>query len=156
VPSNLAKSTLAALVSEGRVIRPWVGFHGQLVGSELRALLKMPLADGLLIEVVEPGSPAAVAGLQGGQMELEVEGRAYLLGGDIITSMNGRAVDSPDALSEAMRGLRVGSDLSLRVFRDGSYRDVRYPLPERPVLPGDVRGDRQQGSTISAGPRRAR
>src|SRR5262249_55226946 len=101
VPSNLAKSTLASLVSEGRVIRPWVGFHGQLIGNDLRALLKMPLADGLLIEVVEPGSPAAIAGLQGGQMELEVEGRAYLLGGDIITGMNGRAVDTPEALSEA-------------------------------------------------------
>ena len=156
VPSNLAKSTLAVLVSDGRVIRPWVGFHGQLVGSELRALLKIPLADGLLIEVIEPGSPAALADLQGGQMELDVEGRAYLLGGDIITSMNGRALDSPEALSEAMRGLRVGADLALRVFRDGSYRDVRYRLPERPILPGDVRGDRPQVTAISAGSRRAR
>jgi serine protease Do len=156
VPSNLAKATMAALVSEGRVIRPWVGFHGQLIGSELRALLKISLADGLLIEVVEPGSPAAVAGLQGGQMELELEGRAYLLGGDIITSMNGRAVDSPEALSEATRGLRVGTDLRLRVFRDGNYRDVRYALPERPILPGDVRGDKAQASAISARSRRAR
>ena len=89
-------------------------------------------------------------------MELEVEGRAYLLGGDIITSMNGRAIDTADALSETMRGLRVGSDLVLRVFRDGSYREVRYKLPERPVLPGDVRGDRPQVSVISVGPRRAR
>src|SRR5262245_15327674 len=156
VPSNLAKTTMAALVSEGRVIRPWVGFHGQLIGSDLRALLKMPLADGLLIEVIEPGSPAAVAGLQGGQMELEVEGRAYLLGGDIITSMNGRAVDSPEGLSEAMRGLRVGTELRLRVFREGTYRDVRYALPERPILPGDVRGDKAQASAINAGSRRAR
>jgi len=156
VPSNLAKTTVATLVSEGRVIRPWVGFHGQLIGNELRALLKMPLADGLLIEVIEPGSPAANAGLQGGQLELEVEGRAYLLGGDIITSMNGRAVDSPEALSEAMRGLRVGTDLRLRVFRDGQYRDVRYALPERPILPGDVRGDKPQTSAIGAGARRAR
>jgi len=155
VPSNLAKTTTAQLVSEGRVIRPWVGFHGQLIGSDLRALLKIPLADGLLIEVIEPGSPAAVAGLQGGQMELELEGRAYLLGGDIITSMNGRAIDSPEALSEAMRGLRVGTELRLRVFRDGKYRDVRYALPERPILPGDVRGDKQ-ASAISAGSRRAR
>jgi len=89
-------------------------------------------------------------------MELEVEGRAYLLGGDIITSMNGRAVDSPEGLSEAMRGLRVGTELRLRVFRDGKYRDVRYALPERPILPGDVRGDKPQASAISAGSRRAR
>ena len=144
VPSNLVKSTLTALVSHGRVIRPWVGFHGQLVGNDLRDLLKTPLVDGLLIEVIEPGSPAEAAGLQGGRLELEVEGRTYLLGGDIVTSINGRAVETPDALADAMRALRVGADLTLRVFRDGNYRDVQYSLPERPLLPGDVPSDRAQ------------
>ena len=73
VPVNLAKSILPALLSEGRVIRPWVGFHGQLVGGDLKELLKAPLVDGLLVEVIEPGSPAATAGLHGGQLELEAE-----------------------------------------------------------------------------------
>ena len=156
VPSNLAKTILAALMSQGRVIRPWVGFHGQLVGSELKNLLKTPLVDGLLIEVIEPGSPAETAGLQGGQVELELEGRAYLLGGDIITSMNGRALDSPEALAEAMRALRVGSDLKLRVFRAGNYRDVQYSLPERPTLPGDVPSDRTLAPSVNGAGRRAR
>ena len=155
VPSNLVKTTLAALLSQGRVVRPWVGFHGQLVGSELKDLLKVPLVDGLLVEVIEPGSPAETAGLQGGRLELELEGRAYLLGGDIITTMNGRALDSPEALTEAMRALRVGADLTLRVFRAGSYREVRYSLPERPLLPGDVPGDRPLVGVISGGSRRA-
>jgi serine protease Do len=142
VPSNLAKSTLTALVSQGRVIRPWVGFHGQLVGSDVRDLLKTPLVDGLLIEVIEPGSPAEAAGLQGGRLELELDGRTYLLGGDIVTSINGRTVETPEALADAMRALRVGADLKLRVFRDGTYRDVQYLLPERPLLPGDIPSDR--------------
>ncbi|PYO56815.1 MAG: serine protease [Candidatus Rokuibacteriota bacterium] len=155
VPSNLVKTTLAALLSHGRVVRPWVGFHGQLVGSELKELLKAPLVDGLLVEVIEPGSPAETAGLQGGRLELELEGRAYLLGGDIITTLNGRALDSLEALTEAMRALRVGADLTLRVFREGSYREVRYTLPERPLLPGDVPGDRPLAGVISGGSRRA-
>jgi len=156
VPSNLAKTVLAALISQGRVIRPWVGFHGQLVGSELKSLLKTPLVDGLLIEVIEPGSPAETAGLQGGEVELELDGRAYLLGGDIVTSMNGRALDSPDALAEAMRALRVGTELKLHVFRAGSYRDVRYVLPERPILPGDVPSDRSQAPAPYGDARKAR
>ena len=41
-----------------------------------------------------------------------------------------------------MRGLRVGGELKLRVFREGSYRIVQYALPERPLLPGDVPSDR--------------
>ncbi len=70
VPANLAKVTVSALLSHGRVIRPWVGFHGQLVSGELKDLLKAPLVDGLLVEVVEPGSPAEAAGIQGGRLEL--------------------------------------------------------------------------------------
>lgn len=155
VPSNLAKATLAALLSQGRVIRPWVGFHGQLVASELKDLLKTPLVDGLLVEVVEPGSPAETAGLQGGRLELELDGRSYLLGGDIITSINGRRLDSPEALADAMRALRVGADLTMRVFREGSYRDVRYALSERPILPADVPGDRPFARAMSGRSRRA-
>ena len=142
VPSNLVRSTLTALVSQGRVIRPWVGFQGQLVETDLKNLVKIPLMDGLLIEVIEPGSPAEAAGLHGGQLELDLEGRTYLLGGDVVTAINGRPVGTPEALTQAMRALRVGADLKLRVFRDGSYRDVQYSLPERPLLPGDVPGDR--------------
>ena len=156
VPSNLAKTTLAALVSQGRVIRPWVGFHGQLVGHDLKDLVKTPLVDGLLVEVVEPGSPAEAAGLRGGRLELELEGRAYLLGGDIVTSINGRAVETPEALAETMRALRVGADLKLRVFREGSYREVQYVLPERPLLPGDVPGDRELGAARTPADRAAR
>jgi len=153
VPSNLAKATLNALVANGRVIRPWVGFHGQVVGNDLKDLVKAPLVDGLLVEVIEPGSPAETAGLQGGQLELELEGRAYLLGGDIVTTINGRAIQTPEAFAEAMRALKVGADLKLRVFRDGSYRDVQYALPERPLLPGDVPGDRALAALRTRAPR---
>jgi S1-C subfamily serine protease len=138
VPANLAKTTVLALLSHGRVIRPWVGFHGQLVSAELKGLLKAPLVDGLLVEVIEPGSPAEKAGLQGGRRELEIDGHGFLLGGDIITSIDGRALDSAETLADAMRGLAVGSVIRLGVFRDGQRREVTYALPERPILPADV------------------
>jgi len=155
VPSNLAKAALPELVAQGRVIRPWVGFHGQLVERDLQRLLKLPLVEGLLVEVIEPGSPAETAGLQGGRLELQVDGQTYLLGGDIVTQINGREIDSSDALTEAMRGLRVGGTLAMRVFRGGSYRDVRYKLPERPLLPGDMPGERTLASLKVRLPRRA-
>lgn len=142
IPINLAKAVLPSLLTQGRVVRPWLGFHGQLVGEPLRALLRIPLVDGLLVEAVEPGSPAERAGLRGGQLEIVIGGRAHLVGGDIITSLDGRRVDSPETLVEVMRRLKVGATVRLTVFRDGEYREVTYALPERPVLPGDIAGQR--------------
>ena len=152
VPANLAKTTMVSLLAHGRVIRPWLGFHGQLVTSELKDLLKAPLVDGLLVEVIEPGSPAERAGLQGGRIELEIDGRAYLLGGDVITGINGRALDSPAALAEVMRKVAVGASVRLNVYREGQQREVVYTLPERPLLPSDV----SEGRTLLPAGGRAR
>jgi serine protease Do len=138
VPINLAKNILPGLLKDGRVIRPWVGFHGQLIGPELRKLLQMPLVDGLLVEAVEPGSPAETAGLHGGNIELTIGGNTLLLGGDIVVSVNGNAMTQPDRLAAVMHAIKVGSTLKLRVFHEGKYRDVEYKLPERPLLPGDL------------------
>jgi len=138
VPINLAKSVLPSLLKDGHVIRPWIGFHGQLIGPELRKLLQVPLVDGLLVEVVEPGSPADKAGIRGGAMELSIGGSSFLLGGDIVVSLNGAPMNEPEKLTALMRGLKVGSRLKLKLFREGKYLELEYSLPERPLLPGDL------------------
>jgi serine protease Do len=151
IPINLAKAVLPSLLNHGRVIRPWLGFHGQLVGEPLRALLRIPLVDGLLVEVIEPRSPAEQAGLRGGRLEIVVAGRSVLIGGDIITSLNGVPLDSPDRLAQVMRPLRVGATIRLTVFRDRDYREVEYSLPERPILPTDIPGQRSLVSPTGRG-----
>ena len=138
IPINLAKAIIPGLIKDGHVIRPWIGFHGQLIGADLRKLLQMPLVDGLLIEVVEPGSPADKLGVRGGEMELSIGGSSLLLGGDIVVSLNQTPMNDPEKLAGIMRGLKVGSQLKLRLFRQGKYLDIEYKLPERPLLPGDL------------------
>jgi serine protease Do len=155
IPINLAKVVMPSLLTRGRVIRPWVGFHGQLVGEPLRNLLRIPLVDGFLIEVIEPGSPAEQAGLRAGHLEIVIGGRAVLVGGDIITRVNGTPLTSPEAIGRALRPLQVGETPRLTVFRDGEYREVEYTLPERPVLPGDLRGQRTFQPSIDRGIRPA-
>jgi S1-C subfamily serine protease len=98
------------------------------------------MARGFLIEVVEPGSPAEQANLHGGELELNIAGRDLLIGGDIITRLNGTRLTSADKVIEALRAVGVGANLTMTVFRDGKYLDVKYTLPERPLLPGDIPG----------------
>jgi serine protease Do len=141
IPINLAKSVLPSLLTHGHVSRPWIGFHGQLIDRSLLDLLRIPLTEGLLVEAIEPGSPAEHAGLHGGQTEVTIAGREFLIGGDIVTSMNGQRLDDLEKLSNAMRALQVDATVRMKVFRDGKELDIRYVTPERPILPGDVRGD---------------
>jgi len=150
IPINLAKATLPSLMQRGRVVRPWIGFHGQLVDESLKDLLRIPLVEGLLVEVIEPGSPAEAAGLHGGQIEIAIGGQEFLFGGDIVTVMNGTRLTTDEKLTQAMRALAVGDTLHLTVFRKGDYIEMEYVLPERPLLPGDMPGQ----STVSPADRR--
>ena len=141
IPVNMAKALVPLLIKDGRVVRPWLGFHGQFIEGGLEQFFSFPLVQGFLVEVVEPASPAEKAGLQGGGLELTLAGRDFLMGGDIITRINGANATSAEKVEEALKGLSVGSELKLSLFRQGKYLDVKYVLPERPLLPGDVPGE---------------
>ncbi|MBO0723077.1 MAG: trypsin-like peptidase domain-containing protein, partial [Blastocatellia bacterium] len=140
IPINLAKAVIPDLIKQGHLSRPWLGFHGQFIDENLQSFLKIPLTTGFLIEVIEPGSPAEQAKLQGGEIELTIGGDDFLLGGDIITSLNGTALKTQDDVLKALDTLKVGDDVSLTVFHDGKELHVKYKLPERPLLPGDIPG----------------
>ena len=138
IPVALVRSVLPDLVAKGRVVRPWIGFHGQLVDAKLGGQLRLPIVPGVLVETIEPGSPAAAAKLHAGTLDVVIGGREYLFGGDIVTEINGVVLDSPDRLDQAMQDLKVGATLRLKVMRDGKPLAVEYKLPERPLLPGDA------------------
>lgn len=138
IPIDLVKSVLPSLLDKGRVIRPWLGVQGHLVAPSLKEVLRIPLTEGLLVEVVEPGSPAERVGVRGGHLDFVIGGDALLLGGDIITQVNGQQVDTPERLTRTMRRLKVGDTVHLTLFRAGQTQDVEFVLPERPTLPQDV------------------
>jgi serine protease Do len=148
IPIDLVKRLLPELVARGHVVRPWVGFQGQFVPEPLRGLLRLPMVEGLMIEVIEPGSPAERAGLRGGEVDLVVAGRQFLIGGDIVTHLNGTRIDSPSAFAKVVRGLKVGNTVTLRLFREGHYHERSYVLPERPLLPGDLPDDRSVATAL--------
>ena len=141
IPINVARQVLPQLAEQGRVVRPWLGMGGKNIGRELRAILRIPLVDGFLVETIEQGSPAEQAGLQQGELPITIGDEQFLLGGDIITAANGQPLDEPDKFAKFVRSLTVGDTVRLTLYRDGGTRQVEFRLPERPILPGDLPSD---------------
>jgi S1-C subfamily serine protease len=132
IPINVAKGVLAELKGKSRVSRPWLGIGGKFMTDEIRLLFALPLGQGLLIEDVEGGSPAAEAGLRAGALDVVVEGVPWRLGGDIIVSIQGQSVTLPQTFFQAMKSLRVGQTVHLEVLRNGERQRVTAVLRERP------------------------
>jgi putative serine protease PepD len=136
VPINIAKEVIPQLMEKGRVIRPWIGVHGMPIKKEDLSIINIPLVDGFLVETVEPGSPADRANVRGGEVPITIFGTEFLLGGDVITEINGESLDTPDKLMKVVRSLKVGDKVILTLYRDLKTRSVELELPERPFLPG--------------------
>ena len=141
IPINVIKQVVPQLVQQGRVIRPWLGVSGKVIGKEVRALLKLPLVDGFLVQTVEPGSPAAKVGVHEGELLIAISGEEFLFGGDIITAANGIELDETEKFAQFVRALKVGDTVHLTLYHEGTTRQVEFSLPERPILPGDVPPD---------------
>ena len=155
IPSDLIRSVLPELEEKGHVVRPWLGVQGQLVPPAWREIVRLPPVDGFLVEVVEPGSPAAKAGLRGGDTDVVVSGVPLLLGGDLIVEMNGEAVSDPAKMTETVGRLKVGETVRLKVLRGDQALRLEVPLVERPLLPQDVAPSRTASPAAGEGARAA-
>jgi S1-C subfamily serine protease len=131
VPIDTAKEVIPQLRRSGSVQRAYLGVGTRTIGGALEEL-ELPSADGALVETVEPGSPAARAGLRGGTSEQDVGGGTVRTGGDIIKAVDGAKVRSADDVSELIGNRRPGDTVRLDVLRDGTRRSVTVTLGHRP------------------------
>ncbi len=138
VPVNAVKAVLRDLREAGRVVRPWLGIQGRPVTPALISLVRLPLAPGYLVEVVYDGSPADRAGIRGGDLSVSIQGEEYLLGGDIVTAIQGHPVRTHEDYATRVNELRPGQRVRLAILRDGQAREVTLTVAERPRLPSDL------------------
>jgi serine protease Do len=137
---------VAALVEKGKLSRPWLGVDGNLIDAAIRQIFTLPLADGFLVEAVEPNSPAAVAGIVGGRLPVKVGTRSMILGGDVIVEISDIPLNNIDNLQRALDTVRIGAKVRLKVFRKGQTFTTELAITERPLQPGDVPGSSQSFS----------
>jgi S1-C subfamily serine protease len=133
LPVNRAKSMLVTLEQTGRVSRPVLGITVIAVSGQIAELLRLPSEGGLLIQSMDPGSPAEDAGLRGPTRTVIVGGAYEIaIGGDLISRVEGQPVESGATLQRALNGKRGGDNLNLTIIRNGRTQDISVKLGEAP------------------------
>ncbi len=133
VPVDSARRILDDLLTQGRVVRPFIGVEiGMEINPTLAEALNLPVDHGLMVADVLAGSPAQKAGLHGADRLLEVGNRRIPVGGDIIVALDGQPVEGADQFLNAIESKRPGDTIQLDVVRDGKATSVPVTLKERP------------------------
>ena len=133
IPSQTVAKIVPTLISEGEYKHPWIGISGRDIDPDMANVLGLKDALGFLIITVVEDSPASDAGLIGSNKIIEVEGRDYPVGGDIILAVDGidvRKID--DILIHLQRVKTVGDEMNLEILRDDRTTNVTIILQERP------------------------
>jgi S1-C subfamily serine protease len=133
VPINTVKEVADQIIRTGEVEHAWIGIFTKPVDEELAQTFNLPVEQGLLVESVVFGSPAARAGLRAGDESFVLDGETYVLGGDIITRVDGRAMASFDDLQNLLMTKEPGDSLTLEIRRGDQKRTVSVTLGRQPL-----------------------
>jgi S1-C subfamily serine protease len=131
IPVNTAKRIAHDLITEGRVRQAFLGAQTLEVGGWLAEALDLPVKDGLLVEEVTRGGPAAEAGLHGGDRAAMAGMRRIMTGGDLIVAIDGQKIANQFDLNVALNRKRPGDTVAVTVYRGGKKMDVSVKLGER-------------------------
>lgn len=132
IPVNTAKKVFPQLIAKGYVDYPWVGASFQTLYPAIAEALGLPVQTGAVVAEVSKNGPSDRAGLHGGTKQVRLGNNIIIVGGDIITQVNGQKVNSADALVRYIREKRPGDQISLRIMRGKKALDVRLTLGKRP------------------------
>ena len=139
IPVNTVKRVVPELISEGRYRHPWMGVRFFPISLNQRlaasfAELGAEVPDrGVLILGIEPNTPAARAGLRGGNRSVSTPYGTIMVGGDVIVAINGVAIASPSKLIAYLETYtRPGETIQITMLRDNEEVTLPLTLGERP------------------------
>lgn len=116
IPVNTIKDAVMQLKTFGKVSRPFLGVMFVNIGPSVQIIQRLSVKNGALITKVLPNTPAYSAGL---------------LAGDIITGVNSIILNQNKSLDDAIGKLQAGSQVTLKVLRDGTNLDVPVVLGQQ-------------------------
>ncbi len=135
IPIDVAKRSVQQLISKGHVTYAYVGIETDDLTPSLARALHYKVEHGALVVNVKAGSPAAKAGLRGGDREVDVLGIQDLVtGGDVIVAIDGTPVRRADDVVRIVSGSLKPNDVAVfTVVRGGDRLKLAVTLAERRV-----------------------
>ncbi len=146
IPSNMVKAVMTQLIQYGEVKRGALGVQlAPAFTPEIAESLGLENAKGALIQQVIEGSAAEKAGIKAG---------------DVVTTVNGKAVTNASELRNTIGLLRIGEKVEIGLIRDGKPRRVTATIGERdgsgasgaasihPALEGATLGNAENNSGV--------
>jgi len=120
IPINMAKQILNDLIKQGKVVRPWLGISAQDLTPEMMEYFQVKEKEGVLVGQVYPGTGAEKAGL---------------VSGDIIKSVDERAVKNVTELVKEIQRKKVGQKVKLSLIRNGKETVAEVTTAAMPDKP---------------------
>jgi len=136
VPSNLARTIMDQLVKTGKVVRGWLGVAIQELTPELATQFGLADTKGVLVSDVMDDSPAKKAGFE----------RA-----DVITEYDGKAMDSPTHLRNAVAQTPIGKKVTVKLIRDKKPKQLEITIVEQPKSFGQPSSEESGETTAPTG-----
>ncbi len=141
VPADIVRRTLTQLRKDGSVDYAYLGVSTARIYPQLARRFRLPVTNGAWVQEVVPDGPADKAGLRAGSDERRFQAQPIIVGGDIISAVDGEKLPDHDALGVALLAYKPGDLITLRVYRAGKARDVRVRLGARPRQTGNANRD---------------
>jgi S1-C subfamily serine protease len=132
IPANTIRRVASELIREKRIVRPWFGVEGYNLNEDIADALNLPVKTGILVARVMRGSSADGAGIQGANEIAVLYNRRFLIGGDIITEIEGKPVASLEELRLMLESKRPGNTVNVTLYRGRSKIQKSVPLVEAP------------------------
>ena len=110
IPGVLVARAVDSAVTEGKIVRPWLGARTAAVDSALASTLGLDRARGAIVSDVYPGGPADKAGLKPR---------------DVVLSIDGTPINDDSGLRFKLATLKLGSRANVEIMRGGRTQTLR-------------------------------
>jgi serine protease Do len=133
IPINMAKHILGSLISSGKVTRGWLGVGIQNLSEDLARSFDYSATEGALVGHVDPKGPAKKAGLQQG---------------DIVVQLGKERIKNVNQLRNMVAGIKPGSAVELTIIRSGKRETRTVNIGELPQQPSDGQVDEEDDGSV--------